>query len=947
MATPSPWPQRISDFSRSPSQFLYSTTSECFLAELLCELRDDKASESIKIPLLSLLQEYPNVLCPSSTVGEETVLDLLAIFNQAPPRSINLKCHLLLSITNVLVCTSRLENQGNAAECFLDLLFQTVQDTNDLKDGQAFHSLRAIACDCLREVETCFPGLFSQKLEALYLLKQQEMTPLHQAYGILYALSLKNAIHLLTQGSGAPDGELKSLLSGNEGLAWKAIEKPLPPFPASSMSQVPVLQTNANTDIRELRSIISMLLEESYLLTPVSQASLLRELVEVVAMVQALSPAIFKTQLLRLFGTTEVTLMHATLLMKAAFTDSLFTTEDENFFIKRLVGMAQHPLLKSAQKLFYMNCILHFPENRPISSNGEESLPVLVTPRLAASLLPTVFNNSSTMLCRLSLLSLVYMEADDDDDKGVSYLFDHLMALHRIVDNHGTREMTVTFFRAAFTFLGYFYDSEKFTSALTARLCELYSRHCYLAPNLNNLVDRAQECLGDSAWPIQLLKALQKVIVELPVPELTLQNLSWHLKVLGRVARESQVPQRNSLRFLLGVLIHSSLCSGGGWRLGNAVLAVCRNLLLHPSLDQVFIELADLLQHMMLHYEDTDIQDHARFYYTLLTNLSREKLSGVLTKGPEIGPAKVRSLSAIMAESDEQSSCLTVHQTKKPVLQLVKVPQNEARASSKGESENFDDKEVLMVYREQFLDPVFASEVNLKCHLTHVGEVAALYHKLFSICLHFELTDTNYEDVQNISVPCVFKDRKPPVVHLKLKPRHPYPTHLRASAMFATEDGLSWYTQLEDVFVSFPDVFLPLPVKADWSQESREQLFDHIWRYTCSEECSQSATSLFCFELGDRSLCSLIDLNFHPYLISKNQNQDCYKVLFFLPPQCHVLLNITNTEDAVHISIATDNWKLLPYINSYLQNVTSETQRNAESIVQVPDARIENASSEA
>ncbi|KAJ8360561.1 hypothetical protein SKAU_G00170860 [Synaphobranchus kaupii] len=943
MATPSPWPQRISTFSLSPSQFLSSTTSECFLAELLCDLRDDKASESIKILLLSLLQEYPNVLCPSSTVGEETVLDLLAIFNQALPRSINLKCHLMLAITNVLVCTSCLDSQGNAAECFLDLLFQTVQDTNDLKDGQAFRSLRAVACDCLREVETCFPGLFSRKLEALYLLKQQEMTPLHQAYCILYTLSLKNAIHLLSQGNGVADGELKSLLTANEGLAWKAVEKPLPPFPVSSMSQIPVLQ--ANTDIRELRSIVSLLLEESYLLTPVSQAALLRELVEVVAMVQALSPAIFKSQLLRLFGTTEVTLMHATLLMKATFTDSLFTTEDENFFIKRLVGMAQHPLLSSQQKLFYMDCILHFPENRPISSNGEESLPVLVTPRLAASLLPTVFNNSSTMLCRLSLLSLVYME--DDDDKGVSYLFDHLMALHRIVDNHATREMTVTFFRAAFTFLNYFYHSEKFTSDLTARLCKLYSRHCYLAPNLNNLIDRAQECLGESGWPIQLLKALQKLIVELPLPQLTLQNLSWHLKVLGRVARESQVPQRSSLCFLLSVLVNSSLCSAGGWRLGNAVLAVCRNLLLHPSLDQVFIELADLLQHVMLHYEDTDIQDHARFYYTLLTNLSREKLSGIMTKGPDIGPTKVRSLSSIMAESDGQSSCLTVHQTKRTVLQLVKVLHNEAwEAPGKGESESPEDKEVLKVYREQFLSPGFASEVNLRCHLKHVGEVDAFYHKLFSICLHFELTDSNYEEVKDITVPCLFKDRKPPVVHLKLKPRQPYPTRLRTSAMFATEDGLSWYTQLEDVFVSFPDVFLPLPVKVDWSQESREQLFDQIWRCTCSEECSLSATSLFCFELGERSLRGLVDLNFHPYLICKNQDQERYKVLFFLPPQCHVLLNITITEDAVHISIATDNWKLLPYINSYLQNVTSETQIHAESLVEVHDARIEDASRE-
>ncbi|KAG7477704.1 hypothetical protein MATL_G00072550 [Megalops atlanticus] len=939
--TISSWSQRISAFIHSPSQFLSSTTSDCFLAELLHELRDDRINESTKVLLLSILQEYPNVLCPSAAVGEETALDLMAIFTQAPVRSMNLKCHLMLAIANVLVCTSCVDSQEKVAESFLDLLLLTIQDTNDHKDGQVFHPLRAVACDCLREMETCFPGLLSQKLELLYLLKQQEMTPLQQAYCVLYTLGLKNAIHLLSLQNEVADGELKSILTGNEGFAWKVVENPLPPFPVSSMGEIPLLQTSA--DSKELRSIVSLLLEESYLLTPASQATLLQELVEVVAMVQALSPSIFKSQLLRLFGTVEITLLHATLLMKATFTDSLFTTEDENFFIKRLVGMAQHPQLSNPQKLFYMDCILHFPENRPISSNGDESLPVLVTPHLAASLLPTVFNDSSTMLCRMSLLSLVYMEADEEDDKGVSYLFDHLMALHRIVDNHGTREMTVTFFRAVFTFLNYFYHSEKFTNDLTTRLCELYSRHCYLAPNLNNVIDRAQECLGDSGWPIQLLKALQKLIVELPLPQLTLQNLNWHLKVLGRVARESQVPQRSSVCFLLSVLINSSLCTAGGWRMGNAVLAVCRNLLQHPCLDQVFIELADLLQYMMHHYEDTDIQDHARFYYTLLTNLSLEKLSGVLAKGPDVGPAKVRSLSSIMAESEGLSSSLTVHQTKHPVLQLVKFQDSaKQEMSQEGRSKTLEGEEMLKVYREQFLSPGFASEVILKYYLTHVGDVEAPYHKLFSICLHFDLTDSNYEEVRDISVPCLFKARKPPVVHLKLKPCQPYPTRLRASAVFTTEDGMSWYTQLADVSVSFPDIFLPMPVTMDWSQESREQLFDHIWKSTCLEESSQSATSLFCFEVGDRRLCDLVESNFHPYLISKQPDQESYKVLFFLPPQCHVLLHITGAEDAIQVSIVTDNWKLLPYINSYLHNVTNGTQKGGGNQMEVPDSRTDS-----
>lgn len=43
------WAERISCFSRSPSRFLSSTTAEAFLAELLRELRDDRASYSVKV----------------------------------------------------------------------------------------------------------------------------------------------------------------------------------------------------------------------------------------------------------------------------------------------------------------------------------------------------------------------------------------------------------------------------------------------------------------------------------------------------------------------------------------------------------------------------------------------------------------------------------------------------------------------------------------------------------------------------------------------------------------------------------------------------------------------------------------------------------------------------------------------------------------------------------
>ncbi|KAJ7999078.1 hypothetical protein DPEC_G00211680 [Dallia pectoralis] len=963
------WPERISAFSRSPSQFLCCTTPETFLTEVLRELRDDRANDQVKVLLLFPLLEHPTLLCPSVSVGEETALELMSVFVQCSPKSLQLRCHLLLALTSVLICSSCVTSRTGASQDFLDVLFQMIQDTNDLQAGAAFRPLRATACDCLRELEACLPGLLSQRLELLSNLRQQENSTLHQAYTGLHALALRNAVYHLTQQKGAGAGDLKAALESSEGFVWVGGEDSeihsdmalVSPLTLGPMGRVPTLKTGP--DSKELRSLISSFLEESYLLTSLSQAALLQKLVEILTMVPAVSPTVFRAQLLRLLGTCEVSLLHATLLMKAAFTDSLFSAEDEAYLLKRLVSLSQHPLLSSPEKLFYMDCILHFPENRPISC-GDENLPVLFTPRLAVALVPTLFNDSASMLARFNLLSLVYLEdgvedKDGQGSRGLNYLYDHLTSLLRVMENQGNREMVVTFFRASFLFLFHFCHVKYYSVDLIQRLCAMYLRQTRLAPHLINLADRTADQTQDrrdvSDWALALLTALQRSVTEACLSQLTLQDLRWHLRILTRIAEEGDVPQRATVSFLLSVITSTSsvLCVSGDWRLGNGMLGVCRRLLLHPSLDSILTPLADLLQYLTCHYGDVDIQDHARLYYTLLTTLSREKLAGVLAQGgPERGRlVKVHSLSAIMTETEELTSGLTVHQTEHPLLRLVKLESNKPGDPEPSDPEpgdklhieaNSDSKSAPGLglkerenYRAKLQSPSFVSVVTLQYHLTHTGVCDPRFGKLFSIRLHFDLTDSNYEVVSDISVPCLFRARKPPAVTLRLKPKQPYPTTLRTSAVFTTEDGLSWHSPLADLHVTFPEVFLPLPAPLGWTGVQRNRVFEEIWTEISSVESmgdlDNAATSLFCDQLDNRLVGNLVN-NFQRYRIpycSELDNGGC-KVLFFLPPQSHVLLKVLTVEDNVQVHIATDNWKLLPYINSYLEEITENLHRASQ-----------------
>ncbi|XP_042367232.1 AP-5 complex subunit beta-1 [Plectropomus leopardus] len=945
------WAERISAFFRSPSRFLSGTTAEAFLAELLRELRDDRATYSVKVLLLSPLCEYPTLLCPSDSVGEETALELMSVLDQCPPKSVQFRCHLLLALTSVLVCTSCVSSRSRASQDFLELLLQIAQDTSDLHGDGALRSVRATVCSCLQELEASSPGLLSQRLELLGGLRQRETSRLHQAYAGLHSLVLRNAVYQLTQDAGAGAEDLKALLGGNTTFAWEAELDSGPMDNTDSavlcsvilgpMSTVPTLQTGP--DCKELRSVLSSLLEESYLLTPVCQAALLHRLTEVVAMVPGVPPAIFRAQLLRLLGTSEVCLLHSTLLMKCAFTDSLFSAEDEAFILQRLVMLSQHPLLSTPEKLFYMDCILHFPENRPIScGDGDETLPVLLTPRLASALVPTVFNDSATMLARLNLLALVYLEEGEEGEeggRGLAYLSAHLSSLLHIVENGGSREIVVTFFRVAFLFLLYFCHVECYFHSLTEQLSQLYLRHTHLAPHLINLADQTQDRLPESGWAVGFLKALQGVITEAPLTQLTLQDLSRHLKVLARVAEEREIPQRSTLSFLSSVITpsSSSLCVSGDWRLGNSLLGVCR---VHPSLDSLLVPLADILQHLSCRYGDTDIQDHARLYYTLLTTLSREKLAGVLAQGSTEGGRQVKkhSLSNIMAESEGLTGLLNIHHTEKTIIRLTEAHSELQQHTLTDEESDLNQNgtdacqgevdAALEQYRAQFDVPNFTSEITLNYQLTHTDAADSRFDQLFSIRLHFSLTDDHYEELRDISVPCLFRERPSPKVQLRLKPRQPYPTTLHASAIFTTQDGLSWLTVLPHIHVAFQQAFMPLPAPSTWGRGAKLNLFQALWDRISSESGEDCATSLFCCQMEEVALTALLRTHFLPHLLSEPSDEEEFKVLLFLPPQSHILLRIRAEEDAVHFNIATDNWQLLPHISSYLLTVTSSQKKH-------------------
>lgn len=54
-------------------------------------------------------------------------------------------------------------------------------------------------------------------------------------------------------------------------------------------------------------------------------------------------------------------------------------------------------------------------------------------------------------------------------------------------------------------------------------------------------------------------------------------------------------------------------------------------------------------------------------------------------------------------------------------------------------------------------------------------------------------------------------------------------------------------------------------------------------------------------------------------LIEDGRGGDCKRFLIFLAPAYHILLEVAVAQTSSVVRVCTDNWKVLPYLQTYLQ----------------------------
>ncbi|XP_031492178.1 uncharacterized protein LOC116258878 [Nymphaea colorata] len=703
------WESLIEDFqSGGPTQTkwltLYPSPSLLELA-LNTILRKEFP---IKSQLIFFVEEFSSVMIEplDAEPALGSVVQALRALVQSPIDGVSvtyaLKEQMMVSMTSVVIVADGLRRAPHHLESLVALLLTVINRPNHGPDRQS----RAVACECLRELERAYPCLLVEILGHLWTLCQSERTHASQNYILLLTTIVNNLVSATTSNArakpGVPASSSPSILSTSI---------PLVPFNRPNFlvnsSSAPEFENGvrsfagrelSSVNMKELRRVVAFLLEQPQLLTACGLLEFMSMLMGV-AVVLGLQVSLLKVQFSGLIYSYDPILCHIILMLYSKFSDAF--DGEEGKIADRLALISKEV---SAQLVFRLLSV-HWLLGLEVFCLKKDKKQTIVT--MASQFYPHVFDPLALKALKLDLLVHCIIRLDhslaallpsankrsedpvmekrgsqSDLDCGVrtTKLFEdglHCVSAFKWLPPNSTE--TLVAFRMLHKFSISAIPHEVPDSSVTVIFTESAS-FCMLrtllvktllefrrmVPVIVTFVDRLLGC-GSHKWlGERLLQTLDTQLLGKLAPD---QWLTSYFPIFDRIAETVAIPPRSLLELLttFTVALVKNYAPEKGvmpWSQGSKVLSICRTLLMYHHSSRIFGGLSRLLSFVCQFFPDLEVRDNARIYLRMLVCIPGKKLRHILNLGEQLpGDASSTHLSSFL-QSQSPTAFRDVNKTR-------------------------------------------------------------------------------------------------------------------------------------------------------------------------------------------------------------------------------------------------------------------------------------------
>ncbi|CAH8385191.1 unnamed protein product [Eruca vesicaria subsp. sativa] len=631
------WDVLISDFqdSNAPRDWFTSVFSLSSLPDLaLTSLLKKDFPLPSKLSILVFLDEFSHTLFPQcSHETSDRFIEALRAIVQSPTTdgSNGLKEQALISFTSVLVTVESFSVRH--VEGVVDLLLALVNRPNHGFDRQA----RAVACECLRQLERGFPGLLSDVAGHLWTLCQAERTHAVQAYLLLFTTVVFNVVNQKIR---------VSLISTSV---------PLVPFNAPSWMRDGSLglSQGLGADQKELRRVLAFMLESPYLFTSCAMMEFMGMVVPLASALE-LQASMLRVQFLGMVYSFDPMLCHVVLLMYTQFPDAFEGQEKD--IMRRLMLLSKETQIYLVFRLLALHWLMGLLNKVVLSGEIGKRKSVL---EMGQKFHPGVFDPLALKALKLDLVVQCYVSSNGlsggDKSKSAGELLQEcLVSVSDFKWLPPWSSETAVAFRTLHKFLicaSTHSDSDPSTTRslmesslfqnLQVLLVDMTSKFPILVPVVVSFIERLVNC-EKHQW---LGERFLQTIDEKLLPKLEKRCLlTAYFPLLHRLAENDTIPPSRLIELLTKFVL--SLVDKRGidvglklWDQGTEVLGICRTLLSHHKSSRLFLGLSRLLSLMCLYFPDLDVRDNARIYLRMLVCIPGRKLKNILKPADTVSPS--------------------------------------------------------------------------------------------------------------------------------------------------------------------------------------------------------------------------------------------------------------------------------------------------------------------